>query len=98
MVLVFWIPSSAERELIGAPNLQLVGFRRVQVGKENTEQVKVLVVDCNSLSSADIEGKRRLMIGQHTLAIGSASEGQVMHHLNIEVASNGSDSSSNIVY
>ncbi|XP_050209231.1 probable beta-D-xylosidase 5 [Mercurialis annua] len=86
VVLVFWIPPDEARAKSGAPNLQLAGFRRVKLGKEETENVNIRVNICKSLTYADTEGNRRLDLGQHTLAIGTIGEGQLLHFMNVEVA------------
>ena len=85
VVLVFWTPASSA-EVSGAPNVQLVGFERVEVKRGKTESVAVRVDVCKELSVVDSEGKRKLVIGQHTILVGSPSEHQVRHHFNVRLA------------
>ncbi|TXG64130.1 hypothetical protein EZV62_011124 [Acer yangbiense] len=82
-VLVFWKPPRSGGGVSGtAPNLQLVGFERVDVMRGKTQNVSVGVDVCRGLSLVDSEGKRKLVVGQqHTLIVGSASERQIRHHL-----------------
>ncbi|KAF4364403.1 hypothetical protein F8388_006980 [Cannabis sativa] len=81
VVLVFWKPASSV-DLSGAPNVQLVAFERVFVMKGKNESVTVKVDVCKVLNLVDSKGERNLIIGQHTLIVGSPSERQVKHHLN----------------
>ncbi|KAJ9175155.1 hypothetical protein P3X46_013734 [Hevea brasiliensis] len=92
VVLVFWKPPNTT-EVSGAPNIELVGFSRVEVKRGKTQNVTVTVDVCKRLSLADIEGKRKLVTGQHTFIIGSSSERQVRHHLDIRLAQNGTEES-----
>uniref|UniRef100_A0A2P2NM37 Putative beta-D-xylosidase 5 n=1 Tax=Rhizophora mucronata TaxID=61149 RepID=A0A2P2NM37_RHIMU len=85
VVLIFWKPP-ASGELTGAPNVQLVGFERVKVNKGKTVNMTVKLNFCQRLSLADSEGKRKLVMGQHTFTIGSPSERRVRHHLNVRLA------------
>lgn len=85
MVLVFWKPPSS-KDLSGAPNVQLVGFERVEVTKGKTESVTLNLDVCKGLNLVDSEGNRKLVIGQHTLFVGSPSERQVRHHLSLRLA------------
>ena len=86
VVLLFWKPASL-KDLSGAPNLQLVAFERVEVLKGKTESVTVKVDVCKVLNLVDSEGKRNLITGQHTLIVGSTSERQVRHRLNVRLVS-----------
>ncbi|KAG6652601.1 hypothetical protein I3843_05G017400 [Carya illinoinensis] len=88
VVLVFWKPASSE-EVMGAPNVQLVGFERVKVNKGKTEYVTVSVDVCKGLSLVDSEGKRKLIVGQHTIFVGSSSDHQVGHQFNVCRAGSG---------
>lgn len=85
VVLVFWKPASADG-VSGTPNLQLVGFGRVELKRGKSGVVKVGVDVCKDLSVVDGEGKRKLVIGQHTLVVGSSSEHQVRHRFNMILA------------
>ncbi|KAK6916335.1 Glycoside hydrolase, family 3, N-terminal, partial [Dillenia turbinata] len=82
VVLVFWKPSNSSG-VSGVPNVQLVGFERVEVKKGKIESVKVKLDVCKELSVVDAEGIRKLVTGHHTLLVGSSSENQVKHHFNI---------------
>lgn len=79
VVLLFWKPPST-KGVTGAPNMQLVGFERVEVKKGKTKNVTVSLNVCKDLSLVDVEGKRKLVIGQHTIFVGTTSEHQVRHH------------------
>lgn len=74
---------------MGAPNVQLVGFERVKVNKGKTEYVTVSVDVCKGLSLVDSEGKRKLIVGQHTIFVGSSSDHQVGHQFNVCRAGSG---------
>ena len=87
VVLVFLKPASS-KDLSGAPNVQLIGFERVEVKKGKTENVTVNLDVCKGLNLVDSEGNRKLVTGQHTLVIGSPSERQVRHRLNLRLANN----------
>ncbi|KAF2294442.1 hypothetical protein GH714_011441 [Hevea brasiliensis] len=76
VVLAFWKPPNTT-EVSSAPNIELVGFSRVEVKRGKTQNVTVTVDVCKRLSLADSEGKRKLVTGQHTFIIGSSSERQV---------------------
>lgn len=88
VVLVFWKPASSE-EVRGAPNVQLVGFERVKVKRGKTESITVSVDVCKGLSLVESEGKRKLIVGQHTIFVGSSSDHQVRHRFNVRLAGNG---------
>lgn len=85
VVLAFWKPASSGA-LRGAPNLQLVDFKRVEVKNRQTKFVTMKVDVCKRMSLVDSEGKRKLATGKHTILIGSPSELQVKHILNVMVA------------
>lgn len=82
---MFWKPASSG-DVSGAPNVQLVGFERVEVKRGRVESVKITVDVCKGLSLVDSEGNRKLVIGQHTILVGSPSERQVRHHFNIRLS------------
>ncbi|XP_052210597.1 probable beta-D-xylosidase 5 [Diospyros lotus] len=84
VVLVYW-KSASSSGVAGVPNQQLVGFERVEVKKGKTESVSVKIDVCKDLSVADGEGQRKLVTGQHTLLVGSASERQVKQHFSIKL-------------
>ncbi|PON74806.1 Glycoside hydrolase [Parasponia andersonii] len=86
VVLLFWKPASS-KDLSGAPNVKLVAFERVEVKEGQTQSITVKVDVCKVLNLVDSEGKRNLIIGQHTLIVGSPSERQVKHRLNVRLAS-----------
>lgn len=86
VVLVFWNPAKAPGMVSGSPNIQLVGFDRVEVMKGKTKNVTLKLDVCKDLSVADANGKRKLITGLHTLVIGSSSERQVKHYINIRQA------------
>ncbi|PON90552.1 Glycoside hydrolase [Trema orientale] len=86
VVLLFWKPASS-KDLSGAPNVKLVAFERVEVKKGKTQSITMKVDVCKVLSLVDSEGKRNLVIGQHTIIVGSPSERQVKHRLNVRLAS-----------
>ncbi|XP_027365901.1 probable beta-D-xylosidase 5 isoform X2 [Abrus precatorius] len=85
VVLVFWEPATSEM-VTGAPIKQLIGFERVQVVVGMTEFVTVKIDICQLLSNVDSDGKRKLVIGQHTILVGSSSETQVRHHIDIRLS------------
>ncbi|XVF44988.1 hypothetical protein PTKIN_Ptkin02bG0169400 [Pterospermum kingtungense] len=87
VVLLFWKPPSSGG-VTGAPNLQLVGFERVEVNRGKTQTVTISLDVCKELTLVDAEGKRKLVIGQHTLFVGSSSEHQVRHHFVVRQAGN----------
>ncbi|KAG7582568.1 Glycoside hydrolase family 3 C-terminal domain superfamily [Arabidopsis suecica] len=88
VVLVFWKPPKCSKTLVGGgvPQTQLVGFERVDVGRSMTEKVTVEFDVCKALSLVDTHGKRKLVTGHHTLVIGSNSDQQIYHHLNVRLA------------
>ncbi|GMY38770.1 putative beta-D-xylosidase 5 [Fagus crenata] len=90
VILVFWKPASSA-EVSGAPNVELVGFERVEVKSGKTESVTVKVDVCKGLSVVDSEGKRKLITGEHTILVGSLSEGQVRHHFNVRLPAESGD-------
>lgn len=83
VVLVFWELATSDL-VTGAPIKQLIGFKRVYVIVGVTEFVTVKIDICQLLSNVDNDGKRKLMIGQHTILIGSSSETQVRHHIDVK--------------
>ncbi|TYI88139.1 hypothetical protein E1A91_D04G185800v1 [Gossypium mustelinum] len=85
VVLLFWKPPST-KGVTGAPNMQLIGFERVGVKKGKTKNVTVSLNVCKDLSLVDVEGKRKLVIGQHTIFVGTTSEHQVRHHFVVRQA------------
>ncbi|KAJ8763401.1 hypothetical protein K2173_002284 [Erythroxylum novogranatense] len=85
VVLVFWKPPTTS-DVTGAPNVQLAGFERVKVKKGKTVNVTITIDVCKGLSLADSEGKRMLVMGLHTFLIGSPSEHQVRHYLDLKLA------------
>lgn len=85
VVLLFWKPPSSGG-VIGAPNVQLVGFERLNVNRGKTKTVIMSLDLCKDLTLVDAEGKRKLVIGQHTLFVGSNSEHQVKHHFVVRQA------------
>eukprot|EP00257_Ricinus_communis_P020591 XP_015579855.1 probable beta-D-xylosidase 5 isoform X2 [Ricinus communis] len=89
VVLVFWKPPNSS-EVTGAANVQLVGFSRVEVNRGKTQNVTLEIDVCKRLSLVDSEGKRKLVTGQHIFTIGSDTEHQVRHHLDVRLAQNGS--------
>ncbi|KAE8661003.1 Beta-D-xylosidase 4 [Hibiscus syriacus] len=86
VVLLFWKPPSSN--ITGAPNKQLVGFERVEVKKGKTKKVTMNLDVCKDFTLVDAEGKRKLVIGQHTLFVGSSSEHQLKHHFVVRQTGN----------
>ncbi|KAL7002903.1 putative beta-D-xylosidase 5 [Sarracenia purpurea var. burkii] len=84
VVLVFWKPASSQG-VVGTPNVQLVGFKRVEVKRGKTETVAVRIDVCKKLSLVGGDGRRKVVIGQHTLVVGSSSERPIRHHLDIRM-------------
>lgn len=84
-MLVFWIPPESSKSLVGGsvPHTQLIGFEKVEVGRSMTEKVTVEFDVCKGLSLVDTDGKRKLIPGHHKLVIGSNSDQQIIHHLNV---------------
>lgn len=94
VVLIFWKPANATSLVSGTPNIQLVGFDKVEVMHGKTKNVTVKSDICKDLSIADADGKRKIVTGLHTLVLGSSSERQVKHYINIRMANendNGND-------
>ncbi|KAM2041301.1 hypothetical protein FF1_034883 [Malus domestica] len=85
VVLMFWEPASSGR-VMGAPKLQLVEFKRVEVKNGETKYVTIGVDVCKRMSLVDSEGKRKLVTGKHTIVVGSPSERQVKHIVDVKVA------------
>lgn len=85
VVLVFWEPPTSEF-VTGAPIKQLIGFERAQVNVGVTEFVTVKIDLCQLLSNVDSDGKRKLVIGQHTILVGSSSKTQVIHHIDVKLS------------
>ncbi|XP_027161060.1 probable beta-D-xylosidase 5 [Coffea eugenioides] len=88
VVLVFWKPAVAQG-VTGTPNIQLVGFEKVEVKQGEAESVPVKLDVCKHLSIVDAEGKRKLVAGQHTLVIGSPSEQQLEHRFDMQLGNAG---------
>lgn len=86
VVLIFWKPANATPPVSGIPNIQLVGFDKVEVMQGKTKNITVKLDVCKDLSIADVDGKRKIITGLHTLVIGSSSERQVKHYINIRLA------------
>ncbi|GLU03345.1 hypothetical protein SLE2022_205480 [Rubroshorea leprosula] len=89
VVLVFWKPAGSGGVVSGAPNVQLVGFERVEVEKGKTQNVTVSVDVCEGFSLVDSEGKRVVVAGQHSVLVGSPGERQVRHQFVVTVDGNG---------
>lgn len=89
VVLMFWKPPRASAA--GAPNVQLVGFDRADVKRGKTKNVTVRIDVCKRLNLVDTHGKRKLVMGQHTLIVGSPSEHQVRYRLNVKLAKSASE-------
>ena len=49
-----------------------------------------MIKTCTKLTLVDAEGKRKLIIGQHTLFVGFSSEHQVRHYFIVTQAWNAS--------
>ena len=84
VVLLFWKPSTSDG-VKGSPNRQLIAFDRVEVKKSKVETVKFKIDICKDLNVVDEGGKRKLVLGQHTLLVGTSSEHQVRHHFYLEL-------------
>lgn len=84
VVLLFWKPPNSS-DAHGLPKQQLIGFDRVQVNTGQVEHLSLKVNVCRDLNVVDGEGKRKLILGAHTLALGSSSERQVRHHIYVRV-------------
>ncbi|KAI3992114.1 hypothetical protein MKX01_015005 [Papaver californicum] len=63
----------------------LIGFERVEVMRVKQESVKIKIDFCKELNVADAEGKRKMILGKHTLVVGSSSDQQVRHILDVRV-------------
>ncbi|KAL3538801.1 hypothetical protein ACH5RR_002167 [Cinchona calisaya] len=88
VVLVFWKPANAPG-VTGKPNVQLVGFEKVEVKQGKTESITVKLDVCEDLSIVDTEAKRKLVVGQHSIVVGSSSERQQKHHFDIKLGNGG---------
>ncbi|CAN1156156.1 Probable beta-D-xylosidase 5 [Linum perenne] len=90
VVLVFWSPPKGLEEVMGQPSKELVGFKRVKVDEGEVRNVSVGVDVCKKMSVADVDGKRKLVIGKHLIIVGSAgSELQVKKNIDVKVAEAG---------
>ncbi|KAI4298555.1 hypothetical protein L6164_032102 [Bauhinia variegata] len=85
VVLVFWEPPSSEL-ISGIPIKQLIGFERVDIKVGKTEFVTVKINICELLTVVDSDGKRKLVIGEHTILIGSSNESQIRHHVDVRLS------------
>lgn len=85
VVLVF-LKAEKSVGLIGAPNVQLIGFERVEVKSGNLKYITLKIDVCKGFSLVDSEGKRKLVTGQHMIIVGSSSESQVKHSLDVKLA------------
>ncbi|CAN6373502.1 unnamed protein product [Urochloa humidicola] len=54
----------------GAPERQLVAFEKVHVAAGGVARVEVAVDVCEGMSVADVDGERRIHVGEHRLVIG----------------------------
>lgn len=86
VVLVFWKPSGSGA-VTRMPIMQLVGFERGEVEAGEMKNVTLRIDVCKELSLADSEGTRVLVLGQHSLVVGSLSERQVNHYVNLKLSS-----------
>lgn len=87
VVLLFWKPPlRLGVAVMGAPNLQLVGFDRVGTKVGAAKTVTLILDVCKDLSLVDVEGKRRLVTGHHELVLGSASEQQMKHSFSLKLS------------
>lgn len=77
-------------QVVGAPITQLVGFERVEVMVGKTEFVNVKINVCQELSVVDGDGKRKVVIGKHTVLVGASSEAQVRHQIDVRLSGSGS--------
>ncbi|KAJ4962234.1 hypothetical protein NE237_022173 [Protea cynaroides] len=84
VVLMFWKPPNP-MVVDGSPNTQLIGFDRVEVKTGKIHNVTLRVDVCKDFTLVDVEGKRKLVLGQHTLLVGSSSEHQVKHYLHLRM-------------
>lgn len=66
---VIMLYSSASNKHSGAPRKQLIGFDRVQTTSYRSTESSFLVDPCNHLSFANEQGKRILLLGDHTLVL-----------------------------
>ncbi|KAF5743981.1 Glycosyl hydrolase family protein [Tripterygium wilfordii] len=86
VVLVFWKPPRSGG-VNGAPSVQLIRFERVQLKVGKTKNVTMSLNVCEGLSLVDDNGDRKLILGQHTLVVGSSGERRLQHRLNLRLAS-----------
>lgn len=84
VVLLFWKPPNSS-DVNGLPRQQLIGFDRVQVTTGQVKHLSLKVNVCRDLNVVDGEGKRKLLVGAHTLVLGSSSERQVRHQIYVKV-------------
>ncbi|XP_028767709.1 probable beta-D-xylosidase 5 [Neltuma alba] len=89
VVLVFWDLPRWKEQIVGAPVTQLVAFKRAEVKVGKIEFVNVKINVCQDLSVVDGEGKRKVVIGKHTVLVGSSSEAQVKHEIDVKVSGSG---------
>lgn len=91
VVLVFWSPPTSNW-VSGVPMTQLIGFERVEVRVGKTEYVNVKVNVCEGMSVVDEDGKRKVVIGKHTILVGSSSETQVKFQIDVKLEGSGNGS------
>lgn len=67
----------------GYAKKQLIGFKRVEVKTSESQRVQFRVDVCKDLSVADETGKRKLLMGLHTLSVGAShyEDDYLKHHL-----------------
>ncbi|XP_058081215.1 probable beta-D-xylosidase 5 [Magnolia sinica] len=84
VVLLFWKPPTSS-DVSGPPKQQLIGFDRVQVGTNEVAGMQFTVDVCRDMNVVDGDGKRKLILGHHTLVVGSTSERPVKHMINVRM-------------
>lgn len=69
--------------IAGSPKKQLIGFKRVEVKATEYQRIQFRVDVCKDLSIVDREGRRKLLLGMHTLSVGSCEAGDdyLEHHI-----------------
>ncbi|GLJ44838.1 hypothetical protein SUGI_0943260 [Cryptomeria japonica] len=67
----------------GYAKKQLIGFKRVEVKTSESQRLQFRVDVCKDLSVVDKTGKRKLLMGLHTLSVGAShyKDDYLKHHL-----------------
>lgn len=62
-----------------------MGFERVEMRRRGGVNVSMELDVCRDLSVVDEEGRRKVVIGQHSIVVGAKSERQVKHYVDVRL-------------